>query len=168
MASTVSNEALPMRLTLVPSPIAKKHREAPPSVSTLPKPSSSTTGGLLLSYKTGRPLKAAATFQKRYDNDTAPNAMDLAVIRNRNYLDPQRFYKSSDTKNNTAVSAQIGTVVTDSTDHTRQSRAERRGHRSLTEQVRADVRIRHYALGKYKSMQQAQTAKKKTLRKKRS
>jgi Fcf2 pre-rRNA processing len=164
MSPFFTNEGPPMRLTLLPSPVADKNRETPPSIAALPKPSSSTSGVVLMSYKTGRPLKASAS--KIYANDTAPNAMDLVVIRNRNYLDPQRFYKSSDTKQN--ASAQIGTVVTDPSDLTRQSRAERRGHHSLTQQVRADARIRHYTLGKYKSMQQAQTAKKKTLRKKRS
>lgn len=163
-----ANEGPPMRLTLVPSPKVNKNQESQPSFSALPKPSASTPGGVLLSYKTGRPLKDAATFQKRYDNDTAPNAMDLAVIRNRNYLDPQRFYKSSDVKKHASASARMGTVVMDPSDYTRQSRSELRGHHSLTQQVRADARIRHYALGKYKSMQQAQTAKKKTIRKKRN
>ena len=100
---------------------------------------------------------------KRAPDDTAgkgwfgmkPSAMtdelktDLAMIRNRTYLDPKRFYKSSD-KHHSVV--QVGTVIEGAAEFysSRLTKKERRTN--LTEELMADKATLDYAKNKFKKM----------------
>jgi Fcf2 pre-rRNA processing len=82
---------------------------------------------------------------------------DLIVLKNRNYLDPKRFYKKEPTggknKNNTFV--QVGTVI-EGTGEFFSSRITNKNRRSnLTEEIMSDKRIHDYTVGKFKEMSAA-------------
>jgi hypothetical protein len=81
---------------------------------------------------------------------------DIALIRSRNYLDPKRFYKSSDP---TGKFVQVGTVIEGPTEFfsSRLTKKQRRGN--LVDEIMADPASADYAKNKYKRMQQEQTAK---------
>jgi hypothetical protein len=85
---------------------------------------------------------------------------DLALIRNRNYLDPKRFYKSSDA---TGKVVQVGTVIEGAAEFysSRLTKKQRRGN--LTEEIMADPAVATYAQDKFQKMQRekAQTANRK-------
>lgn len=74
---------------------------------------------------------------------------DLAIIRNRTYLDPKRFYKSSD-KHGKVV--QVGTVIEGASEFysSRLTNKERRAN--LTEELMADTATLNYAKNKFKKM----------------
>jgi len=74
---------------------------------------------------------------------------DLAVIRNRTYLDPKRFYKSTD-KHHKIV--QVGTVIEGAAEFysSRLTKKERRTN--LTEELMADPIASNYATKKFKKM----------------
>jgi hypothetical protein len=80
---------------------------------------------------------------------------DLAVIRNRNYLDPKRFYKSADSTKGKVL--QVGTVIEGAAEFhsARLTKKQRRGN--LTEEIMADPAASAYTKNKYRSMQQAKT-----------
>lgn len=102
---------------------------------------------------------------KRAPDDTAgkgwfgmkPAAMtddlktDLAIIRNRTYLDPKRFYKSTD-KHHSIV--QVGTVIEGAAEFysSRLTKKERRSN--ITEELMADKKTLDYAKNKFKKMAQ--------------
>lgn len=102
---------------------------------------------------------------KRAPDDTAgkewfgmkPSAMtdelktDLAIIRNRTYLDPKRFYKSTD-KHHSIV--QVGTVIEGAAEFhsSRLTKKERRAN--LTEELMADPATLNYTKNKFKKMAQ--------------
>ena len=72
---------------------------------------------------------------------------DLALIRNRNYLDPKKFYKSSDSFEGKTL--QLGTVVEGAHEFysSRLTRKERRSN--FTEEIMADEGVRGYAKRKF-------------------
>ena len=82
--------------------------------------------------------------------------MDMAVIRNRNYLDPKRFYKSSDAFGKVV---QVGTVVEGAAEYysSRLTRKERRTN--LTEELLADPEASGYAKRKFQQFSRDQTAR---------
>ena len=81
---------------------------------------------------------------------------DLNVIRSRNYLDPKRFYKSSD---KASKFLQVGTVVEGNTEFNSSRLTKKQRRSNLTEELMADPATAEYAKGKYKKMQQAKSAK---------
>jgi hypothetical protein len=76
---------------------------------------------------------------------------DLSLIRNRNYLDPKKFYKSADSFDGKIL--QVGTVIEGSTEYysSRMTRKERR--MNITEELMADANVRQYAKRKYLDIQ---------------
>ena len=81
---------------------------------------------------------------------------DMQLIKNRNYLDPKRFYKSSDTP---SAYVQAGTVIEGSTEFYSSRLTKKQRRSNLTEEIMADPQSADYARNKYKSMQREQTAK---------
>ncbi|KAG7348016.1 Fcf2 pre-rRNA processing [Nitzschia inconspicua] len=79
---------------------------------------------------------------------------DLAVIRNRTYLDPKRFYKSAD-KHHRVV--QVGTVVEGASEYfsSRLTKKERRSN--FTDEIMADPASSDYAKNKFKEMSREKT-----------
>jgi hypothetical protein len=75
---------------------------------------------------------------------------DLQVIRMRNYIDPKKFYKSSDKPSNFA---QLGTVISHGSEYFsgRLTKAERRT--TLLDEVMSDRGTRDYASRKFKEVQ---------------
>jgi len=118
------------------------------------------------------PFTAACTSFKKASKRPAPNhagdgwfgmeptpmtdelKRDLALIRDRNYLDPKRFYKSSDPA---GKFLQVGTVVEGPSEFysARLSKKQRRSN--LVEEVMHDPSTASYAQNKYKQMQQEKT-----------
>jgi len=100
---------------------------------------------------------------KRVPDDTAghgwfgmkPSAMtedlktDLAVIRNRTYLDPKRFYKSAD-KNHKIV--QMGTVIEGASEFYSSRLTKKQRRSNLTEELMADPSASEYTKKKFKKM----------------
>lgn len=80
---------------------------------------------------------------------------DLNVIRSRNYLDPKRFYKSSD---KTGKFIQVGTVIEGNTEYNSSRLTKKQRRANLTEELMADPATADYAQRKYKKMQQAKSA----------
>ncbi len=76
---------------------------------------------------------------------------DLSLIRNRNYLDPKKFYKSADSFDGKIL--QVGTVIEGSAEYysSRMTRKERR--MNITEELMADANVRQYAKRKYLDIQ---------------
>lgn len=79
---------------------------------------------------------------------------DLTVIRNRNYLDPKKFYKSADKFGSVL---QVGTVIEGPSEYfsSRLTKKERRNN--LTEEIMADPASANYARNKFKKMAQEKT-----------
>lgn len=79
---------------------------------------------------------------------------DLAVIRNRNYLDPKKFYKSADKQGNIV---QLGTVIEGPSEYFsgRLTKKQRRGN--FTDEIMADPQSADYAKRKFRSMAQEKT-----------
>lgn len=82
---------------------------------------------------------------------------DLAVIRNRNYLDPKRFYKSADNNRNKVM--QVGTVIEGSAEFYSSRLTKKQRRTNLTEEIMADPEAADYTKRKYKKMQQEKSAK---------
>jgi hypothetical protein len=78
---------------------------------------------------------------------------DLAVIRNRTYLDPKKFYKSAD-KHHKIV--QLGTVIEGAAEYysARLTKSERRTN--FTEEIMADPESADWAKNKFKQMSRDQ------------
>ena len=76
---------------------------------------------------------------------------DLSLIRNRNYLDPKKFYKSADSFDGKIL--QVGTVIEGSSEYysSRMTKKERR--LNITEELMADDSVRQYAKRKYLDIQ---------------
>ena len=81
---------------------------------------------------------------------------DLAVIRNRNCLNPKRFYKAPDKLSKQSM-VQVGTVVEGAAEFysSRLTMAQRRSN--LTDEVLADASVSTYAQTKFRQMQQQKT-----------
>ncbi|VEU34502.1 unnamed protein product [Pseudo-nitzschia multistriata] len=74
---------------------------------------------------------------------------DLAIIRNRTYLDPKRFYKSSD-KHHSVV--QVGTVVEGASEFYSSRLAKKDRRANLTEELMADAATASYAKDRFRKM----------------
>jgi Fcf2 pre-rRNA processing len=114
------------------------------------------------SLRATRPVFAAAApsatkawFQTMSTPVTDQVKKDLQLLKNRNYLDPKRFYKSNDP---VGKFVQVGTVIEGSSEFysSRLTRKERRTN--LLDEVLADTDTSRYAQTKYKKMQQEKTA----------
>jgi hypothetical protein len=81
---------------------------------------------------------------------------DLAMIRNRSYLDPKRFYKSADTRSSSKV-VQHGTVIEGATEFYSSRLTKKQRRANLTEEIMADPESADYARNKYRKMQQGKT-----------
>lgn len=94
-------------------------------------------------------------FQMRPTPLTDEVKKDLQFIRNRNYLDPKRFYKSSDP---TGQFVQIGTVIEGPSEFfsSRLTKKERRTN--LVDEVLADTSSSQYAQNKFQQLQREKTA----------
>jgi len=76
---------------------------------------------------------------------------DLAIIRNRNYLDPKKFYKSADSFNGKVL--QVGTVIEGSSEFYSSRLTNKERKQNLTEEIMSDVTVANYAKRKYYDMQ---------------
>lgn len=81
---------------------------------------------------------------------------DLAVIRNRSYLDPKRFYKSAD-KHHKIV--QVGTVIEGPSEYFSSRLTKKQRRSNITEEIMADPSAADYAKNKFKQMSREQTHK---------
>jgi len=81
---------------------------------------------------------------------------DLRLIRNRNYLDPKRFYKSADPIEKKVV--QIGTVVEGAAEYYSSRLTKKQRRTNLVDEVLADPATASYAQNKYRDMQREKTA----------
>jgi Fcf2 pre-rRNA processing len=79
---------------------------------------------------------------------------DLAVIRNRTYLDPKRFYKSAD-KHHKIV--QVGTVIEGPSEFFSSRLTKKQRRSNITEEIMADPSYRDYAQNKFKQMSREKT-----------
>lgn len=102
--------------------------------------------------------------RKQHDNTAgsgwfgmAPTAMtdqlktDLSIIRNRNYLDPKKFYKSADSFEGKVL--QVGTVIEGSAEFYSSRLTKRDRRQNLTEEIMADSSVSNYAKRKYQDIQ---------------
>eukprot|EP00594_Rhizosolenia_setigera_P008318 CAMPEP_0178958560 /NCGR_PEP_ID=MMETSP0789-20121207/11700_1 /TAXON_ID=3005 /ORGANISM="Rhizosolenia setigera, Strain CCMP 1694" /LENGTH=280 /DNA_ID=CAMNT_0020641259 /DNA_START=54 /DNA_END=896 /DNA_ORIENTATION=- len=88
---------------------------------------------------------------------------DLKVIQNRNYMDPKKFYKSSDINSSSSKNKiyQVGTVV-EGTGEFFSSRLTKKQRKStLAEELMADEKIRNYTKRKFKEATSKQRPQKK-------
>lgn len=114
------------------------------------------------SFKTGTKRPADTSAGSRWFG-MAPTPMtdelktDLAVLRNRNYLDPKRFYKSTDPIKGKVL--QLGTVIEGPTEYFSARLAKKQRRSNLAEEIMADPASADYAKRKFKASQQANTEK---------
>lgn len=87
---------------------------------------------------------------------------DLSVIRNRAYLDPKRFYKSSE-KYNKVV--QVGTVIEGASEFYSSRLTKKQRRANITEEILADTGTSSWANNKFKEMQREKTERSKQRRK---
>lgn len=87
---------------------------------------------------------------------------DLSVIRNRSYLDPKRFYKSSE-KYNKVV--QVGTVIEGASEFYSSRLTKKQRRSNITEEILADTGTSSWATNKFKKMQKEKTERSKQRRK---
>ena len=83
---------------------------------------------------------------------------DWQLIRNRNYLDPKRFYKSLDTSLSGAAFCQQGTVVEGPTEYYSSRLTKKQRGTNLVEEVLADASLSDYARNQYRKRQQEASA----------
>lgn len=76
---------------------------------------------------------------------------DLAIIRNRNYLDPKKFYKSADSFKGKVL--QVGTVIEGSSEFYSSRLTNKERKQNLTEEIMSDATVANYAKRKYYDMQ---------------
>eukprot|EP00585_Thalassiosira_rotula_P005115 CAMPEP_0196158104 /NCGR_PEP_ID=MMETSP0910-20130528/45243_1 /TAXON_ID=49265 /ORGANISM="Thalassiosira rotula, Strain GSO102" /LENGTH=105 /DNA_ID=CAMNT_0041422931 /DNA_START=27 /DNA_END=341 /DNA_ORIENTATION=+ len=76
---------------------------------------------------------------------------DLSLIRNRNYIDPKKFYKSADSFDGKVL--QVGTVIEGSAEYFSSRLAKRDRRQNLTEEIMADAGVSGYAKRKYGDLQ---------------
>jgi hypothetical protein len=104
--------------------------------------------------------------------NTAEIQADIAVIRNRNYLDPKKFYKSSDfNKGNASKVVQLGTVIEGSMESIYSNRLTKKERKStLLEEVMGEVFTTKddYVKKKFGKMQREASEKGKAHKRRRS
>ena len=86
---------------------------------------------------------------------TAELQKDLTLIRHRNYLDPKRFYKSSDTP---STFVQAGTVIEGAAEFYASRLTKKQRQATLVQEVLADPSLASYAQEKFKKMGAAKRA----------
>lgn len=126
------------------------------------KATSSSYAAVAMSFKKGSKRRkegidhaGAGWFGMRSTPMSNELKKDLALIRNRNYLDPKRFYKSAD---KSGKFVQLGTVIEGASEYysARLTKKQRRGN--LVDDILADPSSSDYAQKKYRNMQQEKTA----------
>jgi len=131
-----------------------------------------TPSSIAIQKSTGRGRKIPTSFsssfrrgpRKQHDNTAGskwfgmtPTPMtdqlktDLSIIRNRNYLDPKKFYKSADSFDGKVL--QVGTVIEGSAEFYSSRLAKRDRRQNLTEEIMADANVSNYAKRKYRDIQ---------------
>ena len=128
----------------------------------------STTGNLTSLYQNSH----ASYYKKRKQQNSAETAgsgwfnmkptavteeleRDMALIRNRNYLDPKRFYKSADNpRPGMKTVVQAGTVIEGPTEFYSSRLTKKQRRSNLVDEVMADPESAQWAQQKYKRMQQ--------------
>ncbi|KAL7570184.1 hypothetical protein ACA910_020019 [Epithemia clementina (nom. ined.)] len=95
-------------------------------------------------------------FNMRSTAMTEELKQDMTIIRNRNYLDPKRFYKSADTSGSGKSFIQVGTVVEGPTEYFSSRLTKKQRRSNLVEELLADPQSSSYVQNKYKKMQQEQ------------
>jgi len=82
---------------------------------------------------------------------TADVKADIAIIRNRTYLDPKRFYKKADIINPALV--QVGTVIEGSDEFYSSRLTKRQRRQNLAEEIMADADVKTYAKKQFTKIQ---------------
>ena len=82
---------------------------------------------------------------------------DLSIIRNRNYLDPKKFYKSADSFKGKVL--QVGTVIEGSAEYYSSRLVKRDRRQNITEEIMADGAVSSYAKRKYQEIQSTKPQK---------
>jgi hypothetical protein len=77
---------------------------------------------------------------------------DISIIWSRNYLDPKKFYKSSDNFDGKVL--QVGTVIEGSDEFYSSRLAKKDRRQNITEEIMADATVKNYAKCKYIEVQQ--------------
>ncbi|CAK4760651.1 hypothetical protein LEN26_005568 [Aphanomyces euteiches] len=114
----------------------------------------------------GRNRMSGKWFNMVSNEMTAEAKRDIQLIKMRNYLDPKRFYKSSDhRKSNMPKVFQVGTVIEGAAEFksARLSRKER--HQTFTEEILHDQQIRNYTKRKFNDIQATRANSKKSSKK---
>ena len=89
---------------------------------------------------------------------TSKIAADIAVIRNRQYLNPNRFYKSSDMSKSKNPVVQLGTVIEGPTEYFSSRLAKKDRRSNITDEfMRESFGKGNYVQEKYNRMQRENT-----------
>lgn len=76
---------------------------------------------------------------------------DIAIIRNRTYLDPKRFYKKADIMDPKMV--QVGTVIEGSEEYYSSRLTKKQRRQNLAEEIMADADVKKYAKRQFTKIQ---------------
>ena len=76
---------------------------------------------------------------------------DIAIIRNRTYLDPKRFYKKADIMDPKLV--QVGTVIEGSEEYYSSRLTKKQRRQNLAEEIMADSDVKKYAKTQFSKIQ---------------
>ena len=156
---SIMNKSSDTKTTFDPAAASKKVKT--PSSLAIQK---SSNGGNVRKIPTSFSSSFRKTRRKQHDNtagsgwfNMTPTPMssqlktDLAIIRNRNYLDPKKFYKSTDKFDGKIL--QVGTVIEGSAEYYSSRLVKKDRRQNLTEEIMADSTVSSYAKRKYHEIQ---------------
>lgn len=156
---SILNKSSDTTTTFDPATASKKVKT--PSSLAIQK---STNGGNVKKIPTSFSSSFRKNRRKQHDNtagsgwfNMTPTPMssqlktDLAIIRNRNYLDPKKFYKSTDKFDGKIL--QVGTVIEGSAEYYSSRLVKKDRRQNLTEEIMADSTVSSYAKRKYHEIQ---------------
>ena len=143
--------------------VAAKKAKTPSSVAFQKSTSGSLGGGRKIQTSFASSFRKAP--RKQHDNtagsgwfNMTPTPMtdqlktDLSIIRNRNYIDPKKFYKSGDSFEGKVL--QVGTVIEGSSEYYSSRLTKRDRRQNLTEEIMSEAHVSNYAKRKYYEIQQ--------------
>lgn len=142
------------------APISGYTTQSITSVNTAAVKTTTSFAAAVSSFKTGKrkPMMASLPdagdgwFGMKSTPLTEDVKRDIALVRNRNYLDPKRFYKSSDQPSKVL---QIGTVVEGFGEFYTSRLTKKQRRTNITEEIMADPKVGTYALKKFHDMERS-------------
>lgn len=116
-------------------------------------------------HDTNQKIAGRKWFDMATDELTPELKRDFELIRLRNFLDPKKFYKSSDYKKGFPKHFQVGTVIEGPHEFKTSRIVKRARQATLTDEIMADADVQKYTKRVYRQIQEANMSGKKLKKK---